>query len=216
MAILFLILGACAYAIFIYNYDTKTNFLPSYKNNYNKRYTEGFTEGVKVQQQKWEKWIKDKTIIDANELEYDGVGLKDLKTFKVVVMDEPSIDIVWPDYKSRLKTIIELALRKEGINIVDSENEDFADKLYLTINAIDIDEVANMAKHIAGNISLEAKSLLLDKKNNNFLYGQRWDYSYAFIVSLSEANRFMEKATNNLLDSFINDYLKANPKVVNK
>ena len=200
IAILFFILGSGTSVYFVSN--VKAN-----KRAYSQRSAE------KQREQKEQDDYR--LVLKLKEIEFDFSGLEGVNTFHVSIYDNENevISKAWPAYKDTLTAILEGGLKKQGLRIVsDAFDENgvpiIPDFLKLAISALR-DKPSGT---IAGSVKLYLNGAFVNYQTKKFVSADRWNKSQAFMVKETEAAKHLEKITRGLMDDFMKDYIKANPK----
>ena len=197
IAVLFFILGSGTSAIFVSNVLKMKSY----------RLMKGYSQrSVEKQQEEGQ----NKLVIALKKIEFDFSGLEGVDAFHVSIFDNENEIIckVWPAYKDTLTAILEDGLKNAGLRIVHDATEPIPDFLRLTISAVR-DEPSHT---IAGSVELYLNGAFVNHETKKFISADRWDKTQAFMVKESEAAEHLEKITRGLMNDFIEDYIKANPK----
>ncbi len=182
-----------------------------------------FVSNVKANKQKYrqyreakqQKQDKNKLVLDRKEIKFDLTGLEGVDAFHASVDENGIISKAWPDYRNKLKAILDGGLNKQGLRIVSKISDLDAngvpiipDFISLGINVVR-DEPSQT---IAGTIELSLNGVLMDYEGKRFVSADRWNKTQAFMVKETEAAQYIEKVTQSMMNDFINDYVKANPE----
>jgi hypothetical protein len=133
-----------------------------------------------------------------SEIDIKALPLKGIKSITVSIEDLSDDAIKIGLAKERLQTVIELRLRKEGIKIVEPL---FSPYLYVNIR------VVGRAFHVY--LSIREGVILERDKTISCLATTWWHGSTGTHTDNPE---FIVSSLSELLDFFLNDYYKANPK----
>ena len=105
--------------------------------------------------------------------------------------------------------ILEDGLEKQGLFILHEGLEPIPNFLTLTISAVREEP----SQTIAGSVELYlTNTLFIDYQTKKFVSADRWGKTQAFMVKETEAAGHLEEITRSLMNDFIKDYRKANPK----
>jgi hypothetical protein len=200
IAVLFFVLGSGTSAIFV------SNVLNMKSHRLMKGYSQRSAEKQQEEGQ-------NKPAITLKNIEFDSTGLEGVDTFLASVYGDENISKVWPDYQNKLKAILDGGLNKQGLRIVsDAFDENgvpiIPDFLKLTISAVR-DEPSQT---IAGSVEIYLSGVFVNYQTKKFVSADRWDKTQAFMIKETEAAEHLEKITRGLMNDFIKDYVKANPK----
>lgn len=112
--------------------------------------------------------------------------------------------------KSRIKNIVELRLRREGIKIVKNIMD-----LCISVN-IDIHAIKYINGKYSDNVSLwmriEIEEFVYLRRSGKFKFIPTWSSIRVGGSPKSDFLEWVEKGLNECIDEFLNDYYKANPK----
>ena len=206
VAILFFILGS----------GTSVYFVSNVKAN-----KEAYRQRIVKRQQEQKEQDERRLVLKLKEIEFDLSGLESVDDFHVSISDcqgnfWPENEIirrVWPAYKNILTTILEGGLKQQGLRIVSDafdENGEpiISDSLNLAICAVREEPSGT----IAGSLELSLRGTFVNYETKKFVNADRWDKMQAFMVKETDAAKRLEEITRGLMDDFIKDYIKANPR----
>lgn len=198
IAVLFFVLGA----------GTSVYFVSNVKANKQK-----YRQYREAKQQKQEEKDKNTLVLDRKKIEFDLTGLEGVDAFHASVYENGIISKVWPNYQNKLKAILDGGLNKQGLrivsNILDANGVPIIpDFIRLGINVVR-DEPS---RTIAGTIELSLNGVFMDYEGKRFVSADRWTKAQAFMVKETDVPEHLEKITRGLMNDFIKDYRKANPK----
>lgn len=124
--------------------------------------------------------------------------LKNLKEVDIVIEGLPEDASKIGLTKERIKTVVELCLRREGIKIIKDVRAPY---IYININVLGL----------AFNISFELREpVTILRIPNEFCLATTWDKG--FTGTHGNNPEYIVSSIKLLLDKFLNDYYKANPK----
>ena len=195
IAVLFFVLGSGTSAIFVSNVLNMKSY----------RLMKGYSQRSAEKQDEQD---QGRLEIAPKEIEIDDSGLQGVNAFNTSVYENEIIGKVWPDYHDKLTAIIEDGLKKEGLHIVHKLSDAIPDFISLAINVVR-DEPS---RTIAGSIELYLNGAFIDHRTRKIVSADRWSEAQAFMVKETEAAEHLEKITRSLMNDFIKDYRKANPK----
>ncbi len=205
IAVLFFVLGA----------GTSVYFVSNVKANKQK-----YRQYREAKQQKQEEKDKNTLVLDRKKIEFDLTGLGGVNTFSTAVYENGMVRYedgiifkAWPDYRDKLTVIIEDGLKKEGLRIVSDAFDENGVPIIPDFISLDINVVRDEpSRTIAGTIELYLNGVFMDYEGKRFVSAKRWDKAQAFMVKETEVPEYIEKVTQSMMNDFIKDYVKANPK----
>lgn len=149
------------------------------------------------------------TEVDFPDVDYK--VLKGIDGFEILieVLNEDAIKIGLT--RKRLKTVTELALRREGITVVEYKGGVKTTEELLKFSRTPFIYVNVNVSGRAFSVKLELKErVVLERDESISCTATTWDQ---LITGIHGGNsEFIVSALKELLDYFINDYYKANPK----
>jgi len=139
-------------------------------------------------------------------------ALKGLKGVEVVIESLSKGEEITGLTKDRIKTVVELELRKSRIKIFSNkESLKIKGSPFLYINA-NIQELDNNVGYVS-SITLSIREFSSLERNPKIkVYADTWKNGLLLIVPRKGASKSIVNAVRRLLDQFSNDYMKANPK----
>ncbi len=200
VAVLFFVLGSGTSAIFV------SNVLNMKLHRLMKRYSQSSAEKQQEEGQ-------NKLVITLKNMEFDSTGLEGADAFLASVYGDENISKAWPDYQNKLKAILDGGLNKQGLSIVSDAFDAngvsiIPNFLKLTISAVQ----KELSQTIAGSVELYLNGVFVNYQTKKFVSADRWAKTQAFMVKETETAEHLEKITRGLMNDFIKDYIKANPK----
>ena len=132
-------------------------------------------------------------------------NLKNIESLYVLIadIDKEAVDLGLS--KSRIRTIVELELKRAGIKIIENVFED-AVTIFVYMNTL-VGEY-----NVCFNIDLNIIDLAYLRTSKEFTSVYIWYTSKLTLCSHSNYLESVEKSLNSCLDEFLNEYYKANPK----
>lgn len=148
--------------------------------------------------------------LGAEELTTEEETLVGIRELKVVVLGINEGVTGTGLTEEDIRTIVELKLRLAGIKISDSN---LVPGLVVILSAINV-EVSENNPHLVYSfeLSIHQDSILIRDPSILVINGKTWDTGTTGITPKEDFKQKIKSTLNDLMDSFLNDYLKANPR----
>jgi hypothetical protein len=118
--------------------------------------------------------------------------------------------------EDRLQTILELQLRRAGLHVLtheeDKNDPDVNPYVYLQVTILQVRNQGGTLTGYAYNIDLSARVFGITAFNRSTVPMVLWEDGTVAIASQDDAPADIERLVGELSDSFLNAWLKANPK----
>jgi hypothetical protein len=118
--------------------------------------------------------------------------------------------------RERLQTLVELKLRTSGLRVLsdeeDSNDPDIIPRAILNVMILRTED-GRGPNGFAFSTRLIITEIGISERNKSRGFTELWSQASLNVSSLDTANTQVERITGILLDGFVNDWLKANPRI---